>query len=121
MPAALSMLLPLILSIAGGKFAPKGMQALSGKAAASGGSLAKLAPMLAKGAGPAGMAASILPFVLPMLMGGGHGEDTDAESVRISSNASQMSELTNMIQQRNMQGTLAPTLEGMGVNLQELM
>jgi hypothetical protein len=117
MPAALGALLPLLLSIAGGTLAPRGLRALSGKAAGAGGKLGQLAPLLAKGAGPAGFAASLLPFIPGMLS---HGNN-DAESVKLSENQSQMEELTRLVQQRNLQGTLSSTLEDMGVNLQELI
>jgi len=115
---ALGALLPLILSIAGGTLAPRGMKALSGRAAASGGAFSKFAPALAKGAGPAGMIASLLPF-LPSLLGGHAGNDANA--VKISENHAQMAELTKMIQQRNLQGTLSSTLEDMGVDIRELV
>lgn len=112
----LGAILPLLLSVLGGTLAPKGMAALSGKAATAGGSLGKLAPLLAKGAGPAGIVASLLPF-LPGLLS--HGSN-DEGSIQASDNEAQMSQLYKLVQEQNIKGDLTSTLENMGVRLSDL-
>ena len=131
MPGLLQLLLPFLLSIVGGKFAPKAVSSLAanptlskipGVGAALGGA--------ARFPGAVGTVASILPFILPALIGGdGQGESGQIEQDVSSNDANFTAFLRNqspavnqndisflqLLQQKQVQGNLSPALNDLGL------
>jgi len=141
MPAALlHLLLPMIIGMAGSHYGPKilGSQAERMTKAGRpglGGVLGKLAGKPG-GFSPVGMAAWLLPMLPMMLMQ--HGEANEGESVAMSEDNAQFSEMLRMmsrprpapendvnflrlLQQQELQGNLAPALQQLGINVEELI